>query len=207
MTFTQFKNRGFTTAELRNIDQANFTQSVTDIIALPVPNEFSDSTNINYSDVQDTDLLTSGVKSVLNKAPGSDVLLREAKKQSATTTASQQQLLFDSVGIKTHNFSWKLIPESQEEANNIVSIIKQFELAKLPSIDTLLAYPDVFKIAFGGVVPKLVTYLPCVITYLKADYANGYFQLYETGDFPEIILNITFSELSSRTRNIQNRLY
>lgn len=210
ITFTRLRNRGFKTSELKTIDKANFEAQPTDIIALPVPNEFVDSGNIGYSNIQDTSLLGKGAKNVLNKVPGADLIQQEAKIKTAQTSATQQMLLFDSVSLKIKSFSWTLIPESQEEANAIVSIVQQFELAKLPSYSLgteILNFPDVFKIKFGGVKPKLITFLPSVITDITCSYGNGHFQLYETGDFPEIQLSLTVGELVSRTREIQERLY
>ena len=210
ITFTRMKNRGFKTNELKRIDQVQFTAQPTDIIALPIPNEFSDVSGIDYTNIQDTSLLGSGTTSIINNFSGAGQIAQEARKKTAVSNATQQMLLFDGVRLKIWSFSWNLIPESKTEASAIENIIKNFELAKLPSYTLgaeALSFPDLFRIRFGGVKPKLIKFLPSVITDITVTYGSENFQVYETGDFPEIQLNVTMGELVARTWDVQNSLY
>ena len=60
---------------------------------------------------------------------------------------------------------------------------------------------------FGGLIkPNLYRFLPSVITSVTHNLGD-HFQIYSDGNFPEINLSITFSELASRTRNIERSLY
>lgn len=211
--FSIHEARGFTTKELQAIDKAQFTQSkIGGQIALPIPNQLQDSSAVNYEGLEDRSLLGEGAKNVLNAtAPSVQKAVQAGSRYKTTKLASQNTLLFDSVRIKMFSFSWKLIPQNATEANNIEQIIKQFELAKLPYYNggnEFLNFPDYFTIKFGGKQPKLLKFLPCVLTDMSVNMApDGHFQMYSTGDFPVVELNMTFGELTSRTREIQTSLY
>ena len=211
--FTLYEARGFTTSELQAIDTAKFIESnVGGQISLPIPNQLQDISSVNYEGLEDRSLLGEAGKNILNATPSSiQKVVQQGSRYKATKLASQNTLLFDSVSVKTFSFSWKLVPQNSTEATNIEQIIKKFELSKLPYYNggnEFLNFPDYFTIQFGGVQPKLVKYLPCILTDINVNYApDSHFQMYNTGDFPAIELNITFGELTSRTREIQERLY
>lgn len=211
ITFTLANNRGFKTSELKNISDAQFKTKTTDIIAMPLPNGgFSDASSIGYTDIQDTSLIGIGGQALANKLDPSGKGQQEAKMQSGTTKATQQMMLFDSVAVKNFSFAWDLVPESSNEMLAIENIIQLFENAKLPYYNTgklLLNFPDVVKINFGGIKPKLINFLPSLITGIQATYGEGDFQIYKDGGFPKISLNVSFTEITSRTRDIQKRLY
>lgn len=207
LIFTRAKNKGFTTSELRDITKSTVTTKTESGFGLPIPDTISDDSNINYSDIQDSSVAAQATQAVVNKVAG-DRAQQEAKMATGKTKAIQNMMLFDSVGIKTWNFTWKMVPESKEEMSNIESIIKEFELGKLPTYEgVIMSFPDIFNISFGGVKPKLIKFLPCVVTSVSAQYGESEFQIYTDGGFPSITLTVGFSELVSRSREIQQSLY
>ncbi len=210
LKFVRARNRGFRTNELRNINDSQFETKSEDVIALPMPNAFNDLSTVNYSDVQDTSLVGQGLQSLANKADPGGKLQQEAKIKTGSTKAIQQMMLFDSVPIKNYSFTWEFIPESPEEMNNVEQIIQIFEEAKLPTYansQERLIFPDIFKINFGGVTPKLIRFLPCIITSVSVSYSISEFTIYQDGGFPQLTLTVSFSEIAGRTRETQRRLY
>jgi hypothetical protein len=206
IVLTRYNSQGFTTKELRNIDELFINASPISSFGLPVPNELNDSSSINYSDTQDTDLLGLAQQTVTNKAQKEFIM---ADIATGTTNPNIATMLFNGVSAKSFNLTWNLIPENNTEANNIISIIKGLEEAKLPyftNANQRLKFPDIFRISFGGIKPKMLRFLPSVITNMDINYSNGHFQIYKDGNFPQIQLTITFTEIVSRTREMQQRL-
>ncbi len=210
LTFTIARNRGFTTTELRNVNDNQFETITRDAIGLPLPNNFNELSAVNYTDIQDTSLVGQAVSGVVNRLDPAGALQQEAKIKSGTTKAIQQMSLFDGVPVKNWTFTWELIPESSQEMNNIEQIIQTFELSKLPTYTNsseFLEFPNILTIDFGGVRPKLIRFLPCVITQTNVSYGNGDFNLYSDGGFPIINLTLELREIAGRARQTQERMY
>lgn len=207
LIFTRAKHKGFTTKELRNVSDAHFTTTTQSGFGLPVPDAITDTSSIAYTDLQDSSIESQLIQSVADRTIGNKVQ-QNVQMNISQKKAIQSLLQLEGVGLKSFAFSWVLIPESKEEMQNIESIIKEFELGKLPEYTTnLMTFPDVFKIRFGGIKPKLIRFLPCVITDISTQFGAEHFQVYEDGGFPSISLTVTFSEIASRTREIQEKLY
>lgn len=207
MVLTRYNSQGFTTKELRTADSVYMKANPISSYGLPVPNELSDSSSVNYSDTQDTDVAGLVQNEITNKSEKSAQM---ANLALGTTNPNISTMLFNGVQAKTFNFNWVLIPESASEANAIANIVQGLEEAKLPYFTTAgqrLKFPDIFRISFGGVKPKLLRYMPSVITAIDVSYSSGHFQLYKDGNFPQINLSVTFTEIVSRTREMQQRLY
>lgn len=207
MILTRYTSQGFTTTELRNAADVYLKASPISSYGLPVPNELSDSTTINYSDIEDTDIAGMVQSEIIKKSERTAQL---ASLALGTTNPNISTMLFNGVAVKTFTFNWNLVPESASEGNAIANIIQGLEEAKLPyftSANQRLKFPDIFRISFGGVTPKLLKFMPAVITNIECNYAGGHFQLYKDGNFPQIQMSITFTEIVSRTREMQQRLY
>lgn len=207
MILTRYSSQGFTTTELKNVDNVYIKATPISSYGLPVPNELSDSSSISYSDMQDSDVAGMVQNEITKK---SDRVSQLATLAVGTTNPNISTMLFNGVQTKPFTFNWNLVPESASEANSIASIIQGLEEAKLPyftAANQRLKFPDIFRITFGGKKPKLLKYMPSVITNIDVNYASGYFQIYQDGNFPQIQLGITFTEIVSRTREMQQRLY
>ena len=210
VTFTRMKNSGFITAELRHIDSKfkNIKTTPVSIIALPIPNGLSDSSSVSYIDNTDSSVLESGGKALLNAVDPTGKVKAMVSSTLAVGVTNQQFNTYNAVGIKSWAWSWTLVPESQQEAQAISDIINEFRDIQLPyygSSDSELNFPDLVKIKFGGVTPKILKYLPSVITDVSVN-TGDFFQMYTDGNLPEVNLTVSFSEIVSRTRDIQRNL-
>jgi hypothetical protein len=89
-------------------------------------------------------------------------------------------VMFERPNLRTHNFSWKLTPRSQEESNSLLNIINAFKSAMLPGLvknsgNVLLTYPYVLSISFNNdVLNNMYRFKTSVIESFNIDYtASG----------------------------------
>lgn len=207
MVLTRYNSQGFTTAELRTVDQVFIKASPIASYGMPIPNELTDSSSVSYEDIQDTNI-AGKIQNAATAKMGSAAQM--ANLATGSTNPNISTMLFNGVQAKAFSFSWSLVPETKSEANSISEIIQGLEEAKLPYFAVAgqrLKFPDIFRISFAGVRPKLLKYMPSVITGVEANYANGHFQVYSDGNIPYIQLTVSFVEIVSRTREMQKRLY
>ncbi len=220
MTFTFLKFNGIVTTEkLRKInDQSNFTTTARGGVALPVPNNLSDSLSLGYSSLNDTSTLslsadqwaTNVAGKTSEKVLGSKITNGGLYAKQIVQGSGQNAMMFDAANNKSYTFTWEFIPESKDEAIQLESIIKEFRLASLPyKSDTLefFHYPDLVKVKIGGKNSALVRFLPSVITGVEfTPTPDGYYQIYDSGHFPKISLSISITEVVSRTQEIQSSI-
>lgn len=220
MTFTFLKFDGIiTTEKLRTInDPTNFTTSSRGGIALPVPNNLTDSTSANYSSLNDTSTLSLSAEQWATKASvaasskllGDKITQGGLYAQQLIQGSSQNAMMFEAIGNKNHSFSWDFIPQSRNDAETLNRIVKEFRLAMLPYRSAKLEfyhYPDLVKVKIGGKSSPLIRYLPAVITEVEFNGTpDGYYQIYESGHFPKAQLTVSITEMVSRTQEIQQSL-
>ena len=123
--------------------------------------------------------------------------------------------LFKQVGIRSFQVSYKLIPESNEEAKNIREIIKEFrkEMHPIPQFvgdtATSFKFPKLFKIRFylGNdkkfeVEPKLQ---PAYLQNFSVTYNSGGNAIMSDGNgglsFSETDISMTFMEYRAQHQN------
>ena len=123
--------------------------------------------------------------------------------------------LFKQVGIRSFQVSYKMIPESKEEADNIKEIIKEFrkEMHPIPQFVgnavTSFKFPKLFKIRFylGNdekfeVEPKLQ---PAYLQNFSVTYNSGGNAIMSDGNgnlsFSETDISMTFMEYRAQHQN------
>ena len=123
--------------------------------------------------------------------------------------------LFKQVGIRSFQVSYKMIPESKEEADNIKEIIKEFrkEMHPIPQFVgdavTSFKFPKLFKIRFylGNdekfeVEPKLQ---PAYLQNFSVTYNSGGNAIMSDGNgnlsFSETDISMTFTEYRAQHQN------
>jgi hypothetical protein len=88
-----------------------------------------------------------------------------------------QTVLFERPAFKTHQFSWRLIPRSEQESGIIKDIIKMFQYHMLPGITDasalLFTYPETVRITLYPSDEFLYRFKPCVIENVSVNYAPG----------------------------------
>lgn len=92
------------------------------------------------------------------------------------TTNPFMSLLYQSPNFKSHQFSWRFIPRTPDESENIRKIIRTFQYHMLPTISQnyiLFGYPSMAIITLAPSDTYLYKFKPCVITSFTANYAPG----------------------------------
>jgi hypothetical protein len=135
-----------------------------------------------------------------------------AQLRNKTSPNPNTRALFKQVSLRSFQYNFKLIPTSQQEANNIKDIIKEFRTQMYPTLlaggneGTSLGYrfPNRYEIEMfyeGERIENAPKTVPAYLEALQVSYnPTGQTMLQEgggTGTFAETDLNLTFTE--SRT--------
>jgi hypothetical protein len=160
--------------------------------------------------------LTEAMKNAPNKgeyaAVGASYLANKAGSISGaivssalqTTTNPNTRAVFKSVPLREFTFSFKMLPQSQDEAREMENIVKLFREEIYPDVVTIgnaaVAYkfPNKFAIELTyGTQAVGVQILPSYLTNMSTTYNGSSQSFYRDGKFSEIDLTLTFRE--SRT--------
>lgn len=111
--------------------------------------------------------------------------------------------LFQSVGARPHNFTFRLIPRNQSDSNMIREIVRQFQYHSLPSRknNLFLTMPSEVEMAFYG-TDKLFKFAPSVITNVSVNYSPfGAPSFFGRDNAPTgVELTLSFMEIEALTR-------
>lgn len=200
-------------------------------IALHMPNQLNTRYGAQY-DEQDTSIFQAfalGGSSLIDAAAtastssasaGIDKLKSEVLPIIASQTAKvtpdalqrltrsapnpKKEQMFRGVDFRNFTFSYEFFPRSQQEANNILGIIKTFKYHMHPEfIDNqqfLFSYPSEFDIKFyknGEENTRINKITSCVLVDLSINYTpSGVFNTFADGTPTQINVNMTFKELA-----------
>lgn len=121
-----------------------------------------------------------------------------------TTTNPNTRAVFKSVPLREFTFSFKMLPQSQQEAKEIESIVKMFreevypETIKVGNAAVAYKFPNKFIIRMKyGSKALAVDILPSYLTNMSTTYNGSSQSFYRDGRFSEVDLTLTFRE--SRT--------
>ena len=178
-------------------------------IILPIPNELSDSQTHSFS----TD--TGIVKDLADKANSMFPLfsIQKAIGQIASTLGTRRVLAnpgffqnYTGSDPRSFSFSFKLIPNSKEEAETIMKVIKLIKKYSSPSItaDAIMIAPHFFHFYFSNTTLQNLTGIrPCVITDVSTNYAgSGILETTMDGMPRQINLSISMKELRTITEDM-----
>lgn len=128
--------------------------------------------------------------------------------------------LFRSVPLREFTFTFKLIPNSSTEHDQIKNIIRIFreELYPTPievgtgpiAIAAGYEYPNVFDItlSYNNIRHAIATrILPCYLRNFSATYNSSSMGFHENGEFSEVDISMTFVESSSLNKELVERGY
>ena len=120
----------------------------------------------------------------------------------------QMAVLFDGVGFRSFQFSYKFIPRNSYESNELKKLIDTLKLGMYPTINPenkfLFGYPDEFEIDFSEAIdPYLFKIKRCVLKDVSVNYAgDGVPRFYDSTGAPVVVeLNMTFQEVQILTQN------
>lgn len=171
-------------------------------IALPLPNELSDSQDHQWE--QNEGFVGSVVKGIENKVVGGMISNRSG--ELATETGFRKALINpgyfqDYKGSTPRNFtlSWDLIPNNPEEAESIITIIYNLKKYTLPTSiggGTALLSPYFFELVINNPrIDVLMNMTNIVCTNLTVNYAaDGGLQFLPDGIPKYIKLTMSFAE-------------
>lgn len=189
-------------------------------IYLPVPfSGFEDNTDLLFKEEQMGALLggTFGKGGLTQKVQAG---LHELKREGLTTLAgivgdsarnmAQQSigqianpnpsLGFDGVGLRTHNFSWRLVAKTPEESAAIDQIIYTLKTNALPSkvsgANYTLKYPNIAQINFSPKDIVKISQYGCFLEHISLKYdGDGHPAFFKNTGSPVIVdLSLTFRE-------------
>lgn len=110
-------------------------------------------------------------------------------------------VLFNSPEFKTHQFSWTLAPNNEEESNTVKEIINTFKSNMLPAMSpnaggTLLTYPNMAIINLYPDEDFLYKFKPCVVTNFSVNFAKNGPSFFRNTNAPtELEMSVSFKEI------------
>jgi hypothetical protein len=129
-----------------------------------------------------------------------------ADQSMGVTGNPHMSLAFRGVPLRSHTFTWKLAPETEEETNTLRQIIAMLKGRSLPQKvgDFLLSYPDMCqpRIYVDKLFEsQLFMMKRCIVQDVRVNYAGGGVPSFFTSGGPTVVdLSITLKELSIVTR-------
>ena len=207
-------------------------------IAMHVPNQLSIRYGVNWSD-DDTaafQMIATGGSEIMNALNSNDMkqLGENAKKaesvgasiisnlalskgpnasamSAATGLAAnpKKEQIFKGVDFRTFSFDYQFFPRSEQEASNVLNIIKEFKYHMHPEFkdanNFLYIYPSEFDISYyqnGEENPNLHRHTSCVLQEMNVNYTpNGTFTTFPNGMPTQINVTLGFRELALLTKD------
>ena len=176
-------------------------------ITLPVPNELTDIANHSWSvDTGFIKMAGDALNSKMFKGMADDVLSKAANAMSVSKVQANPGYFQNYSGSapRYFSFSFTFIPNSQEEANElirIITVLKKFSSPTKAVGGTVLVAPNFFHLEFGNPkLNKLTNIRPCVLQSIDVNYSgSGYLETTLDGMPKHLIMSLTFAEIRSIT--------
>jgi hypothetical protein len=118
------------------------------------------------------------------------------------------ELLYSGSSLRTHGYTFKLIPQTKSEAQNVIKIVEIFKKACAPkskaalfagNFRNFIGVPDICRISFmgdGGENPYLPRYKPSAITSVSVNYVtDGGYISFREGEPLGVSLTVSLMEL------------
>lgn len=115
------------------------------------------------------------LQTALNAAPGPrGAGLNAISAVTGLTFNPYQTITFKTPEFKTHSFSWKLVPNNENESNIIERILRIFKYHSSPALSptgAFFAYPEILEIRIFPNDEYLYKFKPCVVKSINVNYA------------------------------------
>ena len=150
-----------------------------------------------------------------NKIP-SDGARGAVRSNTRTSVNPNTRALFKSVPLREFTFTFKMIPTSKTETQNIKEIVNFFrtelypEVIKIGNINAGYEFPNVFEIImyYKNTSNRLATrILPSYLRGFSATYNSSGMGFLEGGDFTEVDISMTFVESSTLHKDLIGKGY
>jgi hypothetical protein len=121
----------------------------------------------------------------------------------------KKEQIFKGVDFRTFSFDYQFFPRSEQEAANVLNIIKEFKYHMHPEFkdanNFLYIYPSEFDISYyqnGEENPNLHRHTSCVLQEMNVNYTpNGTFTTFPNGMPTQINVTLGFRELALLTKD------
>jgi hypothetical protein len=139
------------------------------------------------------------------KVPGAGEMM---SKSAGLVANPKKEQIFKQVDFRTFTFSYQFFPRSQDEAQAVIEIIKEFKLHMHPEFrdqqQFLYIFPSEFDIVYytnGKENTNLHRHTSCVLTDMNVSYApQGVYTSFANGMPTQITVQLMFRELSLLTK-------
>lgn len=121
-----------------------------------------------------------------------------------------KDVLYTAPQLRTFNFKWILVPQSEEDCNTIKNIMDSFKYHAAPSKKndsglSVLGFPGAFEVSFHSYNAAFNQYLPqigySIITNVTSNYTpSSMFAAYRNGHPTEVELTLEMQEIQLLTR-------
>lgn len=124
---------------------------------------------------------------------------------SGITLNPFQVVMFKSPSFKSHTFSWRIVPKSQQETEKLRELIEMFKYHSLPGISAaggiFFSYPEILKVNFMPKSQYLYDFKPCVVESIQVNYAPNSPSFYRKTSAPTAIqFSIRLQEIEIWTK-------
>jgi len=230
----EFKGTSFSMENLFNI--GNFSdvfanmQSLSSAIVLPIPNQLSDDTSINWG-TNDIGSMSTTITGAIQDSVNGTSTQGDTAYKSGSIKGNMTILNYQGTNIRSFKLNYVLIPSNKNEAKDISSIthiLRHGMLSNRPKQNTVSSnvskggvksISDLFGALSKTVINSANTFsdspsifhvnvigvndfkfLPSVITDISISSPSDTFQIQTDGYLPATSLQITFSEIVDMTK-------
>jgi hypothetical protein len=162
--------------------------------------------NTGLTEGERKDIATFGLAKAADNF-GAEALFAKEKIQQGIALNPNTTLQFNNINVREFSFSFKLVAESQAEAEQALLIENLFRAAAYPELKTnkglFLEYPPTFDIKFhygAGENKFMPVILESYLTGVQVTYNAGTNMYHADGSPTEIDLTLNFSETQAITR-------
>jgi len=125
------------------------------------------------------------------------------RRAEGKTVNPREYMMFEAPDLRTFSFDFSMIPQSENEANDVIRIIRFFRLASYPELSaTGYAYlfPDLFKITIGN-NDSMIRIPEVACTGVEVTYNPNALSYFTRGNIPvQIDISLSFQEMKAITR-------
>ena len=170
--------------------------------------KIADTIKENSSELSAALAIDAGLKSI-SAIPSLGGLKEAAEMQMGEILADRMELAFKGIDKRTFEYTFKMTPRSEVEADEITKIIGMFKHHMLPEMKGAhtrgrrMSIPDTFDIKYMFVnaenqyLNKIST---CFLESMDVSYADGKFKTHEGGQPVDTTLTLNFKEIELITR-------
>lgn len=141
---------------------------------------------------------------------GGEALLANIDKATGVVPNPHLAAIFQDIGLRTHNFTFRFSPKNKQEADLLKKIVRTIKRRMLPgtarsaesSTGPLFSFPDVVDITFGPEKDAPYFIQRSVLESMTVNYApNGTPSFFKDGSPTDIEIGLNFKEIRVVTRN------